>query len=372
MIFLEDNKYYVFESKIDKEMVLQRYMEQVRLNPRFEDEMDEHLITVEEGYYVYSFISGVVTNQDYLIVQENTSKSGKLDIDYTHSPKEFLLNGLNRDLPKQEISRVTELRIFNPKEPEEAEKLFLTNLLDKGEASICARHHLIRTDKKNTLDIAPLASFKENKRAYYFEKRFIIHYRTKTKKKDIVSDFSGVLERFYTLQFVESAAFTEFLKKYKRPIVYIPQNLQNYYYDISFKVYLSTKEELKYITESELLSKIKKNLQYKEYSKYKDYLLQGIFYFKQRHFLSDFEIEKTEDHQYLLFQYYLTLSYQADSGVELAEYASMGLLEKNDWSVRQKYLMTAYRLGNQYAKKLLYEHFSHPKYYSEHFQRRYS
>ncbi|MDE6660934.1 MAG: hypothetical protein K2J93_03810, partial [Anaeroplasmataceae bacterium] len=149
--------------------------------------------------------------------------------------------------------------------------------------------------------------------------------------------------------------------------VYIPKEYLDFYYDLAFQVYLSTKEELKYIKPSELLTKIRKNIKYKEYSKYKDYLNQLIFYFKRKEYLKEFTNSEKGLMQDIFYSY-LTLKYNPQSGYHLAELVLSHVVDDN----YLKLLDISSRQGNTLAKKALFEYYSEPKNYNSYYVKRYS
>ncbi|MDE7161307.1 MAG: hypothetical protein K2N65_00960, partial [Anaeroplasmataceae bacterium] len=153
----------------------------------------------------------------------------------------------------------------------------------------------------------------------------------------------------------------------KRPIVYIPKAFLEQYYSLSFCTFLTTKEELNYIKPSELYYKIKKNIKYKEYSKYEEYLDQLIFYYKKTQYLKELAPigKKLKDE---IFYYYLTLKYNPQSGYNLAMLVLNHVIEDN----YLKLFEISARQGNTLAKKALFEHYSKPRCYNAYYIKRYS
>ncbi|MDE7263981.1 MAG: hypothetical protein K2N64_04915, partial [Anaeroplasmataceae bacterium] len=156
-------------------------------------------------------------------------------------------------------------------------------------------------------------------------------------------------------------------KLYKSPIVYIPKDYVNEYYDLSFQVFQKTTEQLKYIKPATLLNKLKKNVKYEEYSKHEDYLNQLIFYFRKREYLKIWE-NKEKSLRYKIFYCYMTLKYNPQSGYMLAELVKDHIVEDNPL----KLLNISAKLGNTLAKKALFEYYSDPKNYNAYNIKRYT
>lgn len=369
---MEEKMFYLLDCPITLEEAKKIYIEYVVSQDQYIKTVDESILTIEETFYLHSFIEGKVVDQDYLIVKGDITKSGLIDMENTTFSKDFLLEGLDRNHNIVAIESLDEIKVENENELENCMHRFLSGLQNKMETAICARHHLVLTERQNKLDIAPIRSFYRFDWRVYLEKVFVFRYRLSGVKKDYVALLSAQTGRFKTICFPPSEAFNNFIKRFKRPIVYIPNYLKDYYYQIAFSIYEQTMEELKYTTEVELQKKIKTNLSYKGYSKYKDYLFQGIFFFKQKKLLASYPIEETKDIKKMIFQYFLTLNYQSESGMHLAEYYKMEILEENDIKDFLHFVTVSFRLGNISAKKILYEHFNHPRYYNSYFLRRYS
>ena len=368
---MKKEHYFLLETDLNREVV-SLFKEEVLKDDRFIREINENLITIEEGYFIYGFFTAKIVNQEYLIIRNEQTQSAAIDAEYTLPSKDFLLRGLKRDQAKKELDSVRELKIFNLKDISKQEKNFLKGIQLKAGEMICERHNLFLKQKGNRLDVAPIRDFDFYEQEFYLEKVYQIHYRSKTSKKDLVSIYSAVSNRFYQLNFLKTKEFEQFYKKFKRPLVFLPEEYQSYYEKICYDVYEKTIKELNYLKEGELLKKIRQNISYPEYSKFRDYLFQGIFYFRKKELLKYYPLKKTDDLQKWIFDLYLTLSFQEESGYELAQLIRAGLLEEGQLSARLEKLNISYRLGNIYAKKELYEHYSHPMYYDENVLKRYS
>lgn len=360
-------RYFLSKGEISKEQALEVFKNKINESPKFSKEIDDELIVITEGYWLYSFLDGWLKNLDYLVIQDGKQTSGTIDCSHNLASKEFLLRKLNtKNFVEQEID-LKELYCLNIKEPEEAQKKFIQGFYSKMTDSICERHHLLLTQKGNALDIAPIRDFNELQKRVYLEKVYKINYYDRASKKNYQSLFSTLQTDFYELDFSPSNEFQAFYKLYRRPIISLPKDLLPMYYDLVFDVYLKTQEELKYMQEKELFHKIKKNLQYKDYTKYNDYLLQMIFYFKKKNYLKELSLPTQQLKEELFFEY-LTLRYHPDSGLKLAKKIQSGLIDED----YVKMLKFASDLGSSYAKKELYVYYSSPRYYNEYYMKRYS
>ena len=361
--------YRVLNEEINSEKGLQLYKNKIKESPKFIDSINQDLISVEEGYYLYCFMFGMVKDLDYYVLLDNKNISGKINVELDYPSGTFLLNGLKRD-DYVEVDSLDNLYIFNKNDVEFCEKKFIDKINDRCIESICERHRVILTDKNNKIDVVPIREFNEYNREFYLEKVYKIHYVTN--KKNYVSIISSVTGRFYCLDFINSDTYEEFYKKYKNPIVYIPTFLKDIYYDKAFKIYLKTIDELRYIKEKDLLRKIKDNHLNVNHPNYYFYLLQGIFYFKKKEYLKYYKVNTNNDYMYVLFDLYLTCNYQCNSGFMLYEYSSIGLIEDNSLKNIIRLLEISYKLGNVNAKKILFDHYHKPKYYSHYYIKRYS
>lgn len=358
---------YAYRKELEKEELLEIYQSKILGNPKFESEINLEQVSIASGFLVYPFIEGFIKNLEYLVLRDGKQNSGVIDASCNLISKEFLLHELSvKDFQEEEHS-VGEYNIFNLKDIEIYEKGFIKRILEKTERSICQRHNLILTEKKNAIDISPIKNFEELNKKYYLEEVYCFDYFSKKHKKPFKSIYSPLTNSFYSLDFKHSERFMEFYKEYKRPVVYVPKEYLDLYYDLAFQVYISTKEELKYMKPSELLSKIRKNIKYKEYSKYEDYLKQLIFYFRRKEYLKEF----TNTQKGLkkdIFYSYLTLKHNPQSGYHLAELVLNHVVDDK----YLKLLDISAKQGNTLAKKALFEYYSEPKNYNPYYVKRYS
>ncbi len=360
-------RYLVSKAETKEEDAISLFKERVKNNPKFQSTYDEDLLAVQEGYVVYPFIDGTIKNLDYLVVMDNKQVSGLIDSKCSYADKNFLMRKLStRDFLEKEIN-LSELNIINREELDLAQSQFIGQLMDKTTNSICERHRFILTQKKNVLDIAPIRHFDELHKRYYLEKVYLLKYFQKDEKKTYTSLYSSIHHDFYEFDFLKSNEFKEFKRLHKRPIVPIPKEFVHYYEDLAFDVYKKTSEELKYITQGELFHKIKKNIKYEDYSKHRDYLLQLIFFFKKKNYLSQL-VYPTKNLEQEIFFDYLTLKHQPDSGYKLAKYVKDGFIT-DDYA---KLLKISADLQNSFARKELYLYYSSAQFYNEYQMKRYS
>lgn len=368
---MEKISYRIFIESINKDSAYIKYKDAIVSSSKFIKDINDELITIEEGYYIYCFYHGEIKDLEYLAIQNNKNIKGKIDIEHDYFSGDFLLNDLSRDMANNSINSLDGYNIFNMSDVIKCEKFFINSIISKGEEMICKRHRVLLTNKDNKVDVVPIREFKVFNKDFYLEKVYKIHYVSKFKKKNYVSIISGVTGRVYELSYIINEEYKEFLKKYKNPIVYIPNFLKEDYYEKCYKIYLKTKEELRFLSEKELYKKIKDNIENNNHPNHEEYLLEGIFYFKKRGYLKYYNVIETNRLRITLLDLYLGLNYQNLCGYKLAEYYKLGII-LGDNKDRIKMLETSCRLGNVAAKKLLYEHYLEPKYYDEYYLKRYS
>lgn len=359
--------YFISKAEVTKEEAIEAYQKAIMNDARFISQVDFDLVAVTEGYWVYSFLEGEIKNLDYLAIIDQKQTSGVIDSKDSYVSRDFIVRELKTKDFAEQVVDMKEMYLFNPDELQDSEEQFIEHLLDKTKKSICERHHLLLSQKGYELDVAPIREFSQLDKRYYLEKIYAISYYEKSTKKTYKSLYSTINQQFYELDYLKSKEFLEFYKLFKRPIVAIPKEYYQDYYQLAFEVYLKTRAELQYITEHELLQKAKKSVKYKEYAKYKDYLNQLIFYFKRRNYLTEFPLSK--DHlKEEIFSAYLTLKYNPESGYLLAQKVRNGLLKDDEI----KLLKISADLKNSYARKELYLYYASPQFYNESMMKRYS
>lgn len=358
---------FVFRKAIEQEDILLKLKEKLAQDKRFISEVETKQIAVTEGFLVYPFFEGRIKNLEYLIVQNEKQKSGVIDAHCSLAARDFILRELSsKDFVLEELD-LLEYNIFNREDIEAYEKEFIQRILDKTMKSICKRHNLVLTDRKNIIDISPIKDFEEYTKKYFLEEVYQIDYFIKHHKKPYRCVYSAYKDEFYAFSFPNSKEYEEFYKLYRRPIVSLPKEYFESYYQLAFEVYLNTKEELNFMKPSELLTKVKKNIKYKEYSKYEDYLNKLIFYFKRKSYLTEYPY-KGNSLKEEIFYCYLTLWHNPQSGYRLAELVSNYLIQDR----YLRLLEISAKQGNTAAKKALFEYYSEPKNYNEYYIKRYS
>ncbi len=358
---------YVLQKSLTDEEIISIYTEKIKETTKFDHDIVEDYITITKGYYVYPFIEGKIRNLEYLIIRGRKEQSGVIDTSCSFASKDFAMLELSSQSFQRVEKDLNEFNIFNYTVIEQSDKEFIERLLERTLDTICQRHNLILTNRENEIDISPIKDFEELNKKYFLEEIYCIDYFEKGQRKPFKSIYSCYFNDFYTLDFKKTKEYTDFLKLYKRPIVYMPTYLMDQYYDIAFRIYLETIEELKYIKVTELYTKVRKNVKYKEYSKHENYLEKLIFYFKKRSYLAFYTI-KGNSLKEEIFYCYLTLKFDPQSGYRLAQLVKDHILEDNYLSL----LNTSSKLGNTLAKKTLYEYYSQPKNFNEYYIKRYS
>ncbi len=358
---------YTFEKEFSKEELISKYKNNIISNPKYEKEINTEQISITDEYIIYPKIEGLIRNLNYLIDKNGNTKNGSIDISYSLISNLFILNELNTSNFKISDKNIDEYVINNVDDIEKYNKLFIEKIIDKAILNICKRHNFIYTSKNNHLDISPIKKFSEIYKKYYLEKVYIFSYFSKKNKKNYKSIYSTYKNDFYMFEYETSETYKKFIKKYKRPIIYIPKSYLEKYYELVFDIYLKTEEELKYISYNDLYNKILKNIKYKDYNSYYDYLNKLIFYYRKKKYLKEYQ-NKNNNLIDNIFYYYLTLKYNSDSGYNLAELVHNNIID-GDYIY---FLKISEKLGNTLARKKLYEYYLSPKFYDETNLKRYS
>jgi hypothetical protein len=367
---MDERNYYLFDNAITHEEALSIYIDKIKKDNRYINEIDETLITVEEDYNVYYFFDAdIIDHSYYYIDKENNIKvDGKIDLYNNKSDPLFLLNNLSKYDSNAKLDDFNNY-IYEEKY-KEALGLFLEELKDKAITTICKKHNN-QPSKYVHIDIDLISGFTNYKLDVYIEKVYIFRYRSTVSKKDFISILSSVSKEFYSFEFIYNNEFNKYLKLYKRPLSYIPKTFIDYYYMDGFNTYVNVNKKLEFETYKSILAKIKENIEYEDYTPYNEYLYAGIFYFKISSYLKKMNTDNNELKK-KIYLAYLTLNYQASSGLFLYECATLGLLEDNSVNYKIKLLNYSYKLKNLMAKKLLYEHYKNPRYYDERLLKKYS
>lgn len=353
---------YVYDNEISKEEVLELFDKELNKYKIYNSYKTEEL-NVEEKYMVYSFIEGKIKDINYFYVKNETEKNGVIDGEYLYRDKFFLLNELKTESFILTNKTIDEFNILN-NEYNKNVKLFIDGFNERVTNGICQRHNLRLTNKNTMLDVGMIKNFDEYSVNYYLEKVFVInHYN----KKNYRSVYSVLNNEFYELDYPTNDKFKDFLKTHKKSVVKIPKEYLKEYYKLSFKIWLETNEQLKYITESDMYQKAKLNIKHKKNIQYYEYLDKLIFYFRKSKYLSLYENDSKRMKDKLLF-YYLTLNYNNESGLELAKLIKLGIVN-GDYV---KMLEISSNLGSIEAKNMIMEYYSNPKTYNENMLKRYS
>ena len=362
--------YFLFKSNISKDDAYKQYINTINTDLRYDKNIDENLLSIEEKYVSYYFIESAIYNHPYFYHNKLTSKEidGKIDILYNYSDSDFILN----ELKKSDAEKIEdiELDLLDDKRYDNTYSFFIKEVKNKAMSNILSRH-LISPSKYIHIDISPIEKFDINNINSYYEKVYIFRYRSPDKRDDYISILSSYSGNFYKFDFVKSIDYNNYLVKYKRPIEYIPKDYLDYYHNESFLAYINAEKALDFEQRNDLLVKIKKNIDYEAYSLHEKYLKMGIYYFKIRKYLK--KIKNIDKPLKLHIYYsYLTLRYHNDSGVFLYKCAKLGLLGNISMNERIGYLLKSYKLKSLEAKKLLYEHYSSRDYYNEVMVKKYS
>jgi len=370
VIIVEQIMYYLFQDNMNKELALELYKDSITKDDRFINLIDESYLTIEDKYIGYYTFDACINNHPYYFKNKLTNEAydGQIDICHIQTDKDLILNELvkNKATPIEEPS----YDIINTKAFDEAYKRFISTLKLRALEMITKKHN-IKPSRSYYIDIGLLEGFSDMKKEIYYERVYVFRYKNEQRKSDYISILSCYNEKFYSLEFPNSFEYIEYLKFFKKPIEYIPSDFIDFYYQDSFEVYKSTKKKLVFEDASVVLKKIKKSTNYESYSMYSEYLKSGIYYFKIKRYLKKLSVD-AESLKRRIYLAYLTLRFQADSGLFLYDCATMGLLDKKGNEMKIKFLEFSYKLGNMRAKKILFEHFSMPINYNLNQIRRYS
>ena len=364
---MDERKFYIFPSTSSKEEALKKYKEKIQSDERYDNQIDEELLTIEEDFNSYYFFEADIYNHSYYYIDKlkGEKTDGKLDIHYQMSDPEFLLNGLD----KKDGIEDAENEYVKPKYKSSFDA-FLNGIKEKALTNIYFRHNA-HPSKNVYVDFDLIDGFDNFKLDIYIERILIFRYHQASTKKDYISVYSLYKKEFYTFDFISSKPYLDFLKIYKKPIEYIPENLRDYYFKDSYKTYLDVNKKLEYESYQAILDKVRSNVDYPDYASYNSYLNMGIYYFKNRGYLKKVNININELKK-KIYLAYLSLRYNEDSGLFLYDCACLGLLEDNSLEYKLKLLNYSYKLKNPKAKKILYEHYKEPRFYNEFLIKKYS
>lgn len=367
---MEEIKHYLFDDKISKEEAYALYKEKILKDDRFINAIDDDYLTIEEKYIAYYTFDACVNNHPYYFKNKMTNEAfdGHIDISHIQTDKGLILN----ELIKSDAKLIDEpsFVLYEAGGYQDAYKCFIATLKARALEMITKKHN-IKPCRSYHIDIGLLEGFSDMKREIYYERIYIFRYKNEQRKKDFVSIFSCHKKDFYKLDFIYSVEYLEYLKGYKKPIEYIPDEFIDLYYIDSFNAYKSTKKKMEFEEPNVILKKIRENINYDSYSLHSDYLNSGVYFFKIKKYLKKLQVANSPIKKHI-YMSYLTLRFQAESGLFLYDCATMGLLGKRGNGMKLKFLEFSFRLGNLRAKKILYEYYSMPINYNQAQIRKYS
>lgn len=349
--------YFIFNQDLDENDLFSIFKEKLKNETRYLKQFDESLCSIQKGYIVYPFFEGEISNLEYFIINDSVKESSFLNVTCNLADSDFILNEHQISNFNEAELDLNDLNIINIEKIANNKKKFISKIIDLATNNICNKHNLVLTNKKNSLDIAPIKDFKVYNEVFYVESVYCLNVHNKRFKKPFKSVYSPLKKEFYEFNFFKNEEYEYFLKVNKSPIVPIPKFLLDKYYKLAFDVYTNTNKELNYINKIELYFKLKKNVSHLENSKHFEYLLQLIFFYKKRNYLADLNYEANTLLD-KIFYYYLTLKYQSESAYNLAQLVKMGYLSDN----YIKLLNISYKKDNLYARKELFDYFNMPRY----------
>ena len=353
----EMDNVYVADFPIENEEIMRVYREVIDKDEKYyKNEIEFE--SINKRAYIYPFIVGSVKNVEYLAVTPSKDENGIIDASYSYIDRLFILNELNKKDFQPNSIEIEEVDVINKESLLESEKSFLKGINDRMVSGISKRHMLFLKRKGYKLDVAPIKGFDEIKKDYYVE--YVYEINTICESKKYQSIYSALKKEFYSFDYQKSEKFIEFLKSYKTPIVYIPRDYRLFYYNIAYEVYLSTTQELRYLSKEELYIKAKNSVSHPNYLKFDDYLKKLIFFFKKKKYIKKLKLD-CKSVKEKIFMYYLTLGYDKDSGYKLASYAKANVVKDN----YIKLLEISYRLKSKEAQKELFDYYNQPQNFIE-------
>ena len=241
----------MLKENINRDDAIEAFRLYCRNDNRYLDNIDESLLTVEEFFKPYYFFDFMIYNQNYFIKNEGLSYEGRLDISYTYSDSDFILNELSKN-DALVIQDEPNNLLYNNEE--KIRRKCIEEVKKKGIEQIKRRHKIYKNSAFIDLYLINQIDF-QNEEIFY-EKVYQFRYRTKERKKDYVSILSSNKNVFYSFESPITIEYQEFLRKYKRPIAYIPNEFIDSYYKESFRVYEQVNENLKYQSADEIYRKM--------------------------------------------------------------------------------------------------------------------
>lgn len=363
MVINVKKTFYILPQKMSEEEAYEAFENELMINKKYKSNYNKSSLKLEVMYRAYYFFDSRIDSLPYFYINEETGEkyNGKIDVSCILNDSEFIVNELNKK--DFIIYEGNELCVHNKKSYDAAYRNLIKKLKDKAYTSIVNNHNLKRNMKVH-IDVAPFEEINTCRLDIYYERIYIFKYKQQSIRKEYVCILSDYYQCFYQFEFDKSEEYINYLKKYKIPLESIPKQYLDVYYTISYNSYLSVIKKLQFESSRGLYKKIKSNIDYEEYSLYIDYLYSGIFYFKNKKFLSRINTKVDSLKERILLSF-LTLSFQSGSGMFLYECAKLYLLEDSSVKKQIYFLKKSYKLGSLEAKKLLYDHYNEPMYYDE-------
>lgn len=364
-----NTKLFLLSDKLTIEEGKELYIKTIKNDIRFNHNISFDRLNIIDSYFDYYSYSLKILNLPYYLldIKKDYHIDAKIDINFMYQDPNYVLNEINRN-DETEISNTNNINLYDDKE-----KYFYKRVLELINIKAINNALDINNSKyKNVkLQIGLIDKFDECNIKKIYEHILIFYYKSLERKNDFISILSLYNKTFYKLEFEHNDSYLEFYKYHKRPNAYIPKEYLDYYYLNAYKAYLSINEKLKFETNGKILKKIKEGINYKDYSLYNDYLNLGIYYYKLNKYLS-YYIYKGKTIKEKIYYAYLTLYYNKDSGLFLANCFDMDLLESKDINTKIKYLKISNSLKSLEAKTLLFKHYSSSLYYDEYKMKRYT
>jgi len=366
---LNFTKLFLLPDKLTIEEGKNLYINTIKNDIRFNHNINIDRLNIIDSYLDYYYYNIKIFNLPYFLfdTKKNYHIDSKLDINYIYQDPNYILNEISRN-DEVEIDDINSINLYQDKE-DITYKRVIDKINNKAINIALDTNHIKYKDSK--LQIGLIDKLDECNIKKIYEHILIFHYKSNERRNDFISILSLYNKTFYKLEFEHNDTYLEFYKYYKRPSMYIPKDYLDYYYNKAFNSYISIIDKLKFETNSKILKKIKEGIMYKDYSLYNEYLDLGIYYYRLNKYLNKYEYKGITLKERIYYSY-LTLYYNKDSGVFLANSFDLDLLDSNNINTKIKYLKISNSLGSLEAKALLFKHYSSYLYYDESKKNRYA
>lgn len=370
MVIIIESSLFLFPDSLTIEEGKELFINKIISDERFTNEVVEDRLNIIDTYYGYYNYDLRIVDYPYYIkeIRGDYSYDGKANVNVSYTDPKFILNEFNKK-KRVELEDKDKINLFDENHKDEIYKTVLKQIEKKVIGIALESSNKRRKDVR--LEIGLIDKFDECKVEEYYEHILVFYYKSDERKKDFISVLSLHTKEFYTLEFEHSKEYLEFYSKYKRPSVYIPQSFIDFYYQKAFISYLNMQNKLKYESSTKILRKIKDGLGYKDYTPYQEYLDLGIYYFRQNKYLNKYESNYINLKERIYLSY-LTLYYNKESGIFLANCTDLDLLDNNDVNYKLKLLRISYGLKSLEAKALLFKHYSSLLFYDEYKIKKYT